>query len=295
MTDGTIRFRRRRFDNLFWSILIGGLLAALALHVWLHDLLAWFRAAVLPRTLATVLALSFDSAVLLVLLGFGLPKWIGYGVRKARAGQWKAAERGKWGFHSRDREGPWINYIDYPLVKAAPCADGRRFYGEWLIIHDGTIVVNPGMSTVDHTSKTVSYDYSVKRAYAWDGCTPKRFFFWIAIAGTPDWWHGARTIRTIDAPNRVVERSVVWQLAHHASLVHDALYQYLEHIPLSRQDVDRLFYEMLKESGMCRSVAKIYHLAVRWFGPGPDRTVPRIDNGHYRLLTPISAGGNADR
>jgi hypothetical protein len=39
MTDGTIRFRRRRIDNLFRCILMGGLLAATALHNWLHDLL----------------------------------------------------------------------------------------------------------------------------------------------------------------------------------------------------------------------------------------------------------------
>jgi hypothetical protein len=82
-------------------------------------------------------------------------------------------------------------------------------------------------------------------------------------------------------------------LAHNASLVHDALCQYLEYSPISKKDVDRFFCKKLKESGMCRPLAKIYHLAVRCFGPDPDRTVPPVDNGHYQLLTHQSVG-NAD-
>lgn len=292
MGEGQIRFRRRRFDRLFLFILFGGVLAAGALYVWLPDLFIWLREKALPQTVALVLSGSFAIVVIFVLFGFGLPKWIGYNIRKARAEQWKIAERNKWGFYSRDREGPWINYVDYPVVKKTPIVDGKKFYAEWLMICDGMIIVNPGESMVDHTARTVTFDHSVKRAYAWDGCTPKRFFWWFMVFGTPDFWHQERTIKTIDADGRIVDRAVVWQLAHHASLVHDALYQYLEHIPLGKKDVDRLFYEMLKESGLCRPFAKIYHLAVRWFGPGPDPGVARVDNSSYVQLLPPGPGGS---
>ena len=269
-----IRLRRRKLDRRFLVSLIAVLLAAAVLSAWLeHAVFSW----------------DAGIAAALVLLGFALPKWIGHGVRKARAEQWKTAEMIKWGFHSRDREGPWINYIDHPVVKRTPLVEGRRFFAEWLMICDGMIIVNPGVSTVDHEARTVTYDHSVRAAYAWDGCTPKCFFWWLMVIGTPDWWHGARTVQTVDPAGRIVNRTVIWQLAHHASLVHDALYQYLEHVPLSKKDVDALFYAMLKDSGMCRPVAKIYHLAVCMFGPCRDRTIPRIENGHYELLGPLPA------
>jgi hypothetical protein len=54
-------------------------------------------------------------------------------------------------------------------------------------------------------------------------------------------------------------------------------------IPVPRSTKD-------EDAGMCRAVAKVYHLAVRVFGPGPDRAVPPVDNGHYQLLTPLLAG-----
>jgi hypothetical protein len=48
----------------------------------------------------------------------------------------------------------------------------------------------------------------------------------------------------------------------HASLVHDALYQYLDNIPLSKNEVDQLFYQMLLEAGMPKIIAIGYHLFV---------------------------------
>jgi hypothetical protein len=52
----------------------------------------------------------------------------------------------------------------------------------------------------------------------------------------------------------------------HASLVHDALYQYLDNIPLSKIEVDHLFYQMLLEAVMPGLLAKIYHFSVHKLG-----------------------------
>jgi len=276
MDDRGVKLRRSRFDRT--AFLVSLLIAALLL----------VASRILPDRIS--LSLSLPGTLLALLLGFGLPRWFGYGIRQERAEKWKTDEQEKWGFHSRDREGPWINYVDYPVVRRTRVAEGKRFYSDWLIIRDGLVIVNPGVSMVRHDNRTVAYDFSCTRTYAWDGCTPKRFFYWIAVVGTPDWWHAARTIQTIDRSGRIVDREVVWQIAHHASLVHDALYQYLEHIPIAKKDVDRLFRDMLVEAGLHWSVAMIYHLAVRWFGPGPDPAVTRVENGHYRLIFPVTSG-----
>ncbi|MGH8499272.1 MAG: DUF1353 domain-containing protein, partial [Methylococcales bacterium] len=212
-------------------------------------------------------------------VGFGLPRWVGWCERRKRALDAKKWEETKWGFHSRDREGPWLNYIDFSLRTTTPIATDKYFYSDWLIIHDGKIVVNPGPTKGAPDLKgTVDYDFIVRRAYAWDGCTPKRWFFWLALFGTPDWDEKIEEVETFDTAFMPISKSVFWQRAHHASLVHDALYQYLDRIPIAKQDVDQLFHDMLLDSGFHPWVAKIYHLAVRFFGaedvnensPGPN-------------------------
>lgn len=203
--------------------------------------------------------------VIVLCLGFGIPKWWGRGERQERANRAKKLEKKDWGFHSRDRDGPWLNYIDFPLVRETEYARGKRFYSEWLIIRDGFIIVNPGPASPPKTKKTVDYDFSVKRAYAWDGCTPKKWFFWLALIGTPDWGQKIENIRTISDEFKLEDKEVFWQKAHHASLIHDALYQYLDSIPIAKKDVDRLFYEMLRESSVLWIVAKVYHFGVRRF------------------------------
>ena len=52
----------------------------------------------------------------------------------------------------------------------------------------------------------------------------------------------------------------------HASLIHDALYQYLDNIPLSKIEVNKLFYDMLIEAGMPRILARVYYFSVHKFG-----------------------------
>lgn len=246
-----IKIRQPLFDTSIWTLLIVGAVAGSFAYVISHS------------SLKTLL-----SALAILVLGVQLPRLVGRRTRISRSLDAKKKERAKWGFHSRDREGPWINYIDYPLVKESAYAAGKRFYSEWLIIEDGRIIVNPGPSKVDPASGSVSYDYSVRCTYAWDGCTPKRFFFWFAILGTPDWWQVVENVTTLDEKNNCVQKSVFWQQAHHASLVHDALYQYLDSIPIAKRDVDRQFFEMLLDSGMPRLLAGIYHFFVRHFGAG---------------------------
>lgn len=249
MKNKTIKLRRPFFDISFGAVTVFGVFIILLLYF------------VSPDLIPICLLLG-----VVVLLGLGLPRWQGKEERANRAIIAKEMEHDKWGFHSRDREGPWLNYVDYPLIRVSEYAEDKQFYSEWLIIHNGLIIVNPGFSTVTLRNNTVEYDFSVKRAYAWDGCTPKRWFFWLVLVGTPDGAQKSEVIRTIDDEPPCKKKEQFWQRAHHASLVHDALYQYLDSIPIAKKDVDNLFHEMLIESGFSGAMAKIYHLAVRYLG-----------------------------
>lgn len=209
---------------------------------------------------------------LFVYVGLWLPRFIGNKTRKNRAYKAKENERKKWGFYSRDREGPWINYIGYPLVKdirgseIIKNAKDKKFYSEWLIIHNGFITINPGNSNVNPINKTVEYNYEIRRTYAWDGCSPKIWFYWFILIGTPDLWNKLEDITFLNNKNEIDSKKIFWQKTHHASLVHDALYQYLGIQPISKRETDLLFYQMLRESGVSIITAKIYHLAVICFG-----------------------------
>jgi len=90
---------------------------------------------------------------------------------------------------------------------------------------------------------------TVMRGYSWNGCSPKFCVFDILI-GTPD---GVVHLRT-GRPK-----------AYFASLVHDALYQFLPlSAPLTRADADRVFLRLLAESNF--APRRLYWLAVRLFG-----------------------------
>ena len=94
----------------------------------------------------------------------------------------------------------------------------------------------------------------------------KRLFFWVALIGTPDWWHGEQNIQAIKEQGELVDKKVFWQLCMHASLIHNALYQYLDNIPLSKIEVDHLFCQMLLKAGMPELLAKVYHFSVHKLG-----------------------------
>lgn len=83
------------------------------------------------------------------------------------------------------------------------------------------------------------YSIIIHKKYAWDGCTPKRWFgiWW----GTPDF-----------------KKTII------ASLIHDALLQFssTKHFPLSRKEVDSIFKELLRKNNF--SLYHLYYLGVRF-------------------------------
>jgi hypothetical protein len=90
---------------------------------------------------------------------------------------------------------------------------------------------------------------TVTKGYAWNGCSPKILVFDL-LFGTPE---GAVHVRT-ERPK-----------TYYASLVHDALYQFLpEGLPMTRRQADAVFLALLREVEF--SPARIYWLAVRLLG-----------------------------
>ena len=109
----------------------------------------------------------------------------------------------------------------------------------------------------------------VMRGYAWNGCSPK-FCFFDLLLGTPDGVVDARTGRP---------------KTYYASLVHDALYQFVpDGLPASRRDADRCFLALLAESGF--RPRWIYYAAVRVFG-GLLRRVQRSTRGTSGTAVPL--------
>jgi hypothetical protein len=106
---------------------------------------------------------------------------------------------------------------------------GRRFFAEWLNVFQSGFIKIPAN-------------------YAWDGCSPK-FKVLQQIFGSPD---GAMNPNT-GKP-----------FTYEASLIHDALYQYKNEVPITRYEADRLFYDMLKEQGFIW--ARTYYVVVRLGG-----------------------------
>lgn len=90
---------------------------------------------------------------------------------------------------------------------------------------------------------------TVNKGYAWDGCSPKVCIFDVLL-GTPD---GA-----VDSRTRKPK-------TYYASLVHDALYQFLpDGVPLTRKQADGCFLRLMNETEF--APRRLYHLAVRIFG-----------------------------
>lgn len=92
-------------------------------------------------------------------------------------------------------------------------------------------------------------DLRVLAGYAWDGCTPKLIVLDLSF-GIPD-----------GIPNDYTRKPK----AYYASLVHDALYQFLDDgLPISRKCADRIFLELLERD--CFLWRKLYYIAVRLLG-----------------------------
>ena len=90
---------------------------------------------------------------------------------------------------------------------------------------------------------------TVPRGYSWNGCSPK-VCVWDLLIGTPDGVVHARTGRP---------------KTYFASMVHDALYQFLRaNSPLTRRQADRCFLQLMAASEF--SPRYVYWVAVRAFG-----------------------------
>ena len=90
---------------------------------------------------------------------------------------------------------------------------------------------------------------TVTRHYAWNGCSPKLCLFDI-VFGTPEGVVDSRTRRP---------------KTYHASLVHDALYQFVPAgIALTRAECDRCFLKLMQETGF--RPRYLYYLVVRLLG-----------------------------
>jgi hypothetical protein len=114
---------------------------------------------------------------------------------------------------------------------------------------------------------------TVTRGYSWNGCSPKVCVLDLLI-GTPD---GA------------VYEPTGKPKAYHASLVHDALYQFLDAgSPISRAQADGCFLRLMRESEFVLS--RPYWIAVRAFGGVVWRAKKAARNWRGEAL-PVSAIG----
>ncbi|HTS88761.1 MAG TPA: DUF1353 domain-containing protein [Gemmatimonadales bacterium] len=90
---------------------------------------------------------------------------------------------------------------------------------------------------------------TVPARYAWDGCSPK-VCLWDVLIGTPDGVIDSRTKRP---------------KTYYASLVHDALYQFLlDGLPFTRAQADRCFLRLMEETGF--GPRYVYWIVVRVLG-----------------------------
>jgi len=95
---------------------------------------------------------------------------------------------------------------------------------------------------------------TIKKGYTWDGCTPKFSFLDLLVIGIPDGILSDKTGK---------------RKAYYASLVHDALYQFLPDLPAdqkiyTRKMADDIFLQILTDAEF--APRKIYWWAVRIFG-----------------------------
>ena len=90
---------------------------------------------------------------------------------------------------------------------------------------------------------------TVTRGYAWNGCSPKFCLFDILL-GTPE---------------GVVHERSERPKTYYASLVHDALYQFVpDGLPVTRRHADAFFFNLLAESDF--APRGVYWVFVRVFG-----------------------------
>ena len=94
-------------------------------------------------------------------------------------------------------------------------------------------------------------DFLISAGYSWDGCSPK-------LAKIGNFWIGV--------PDGRINPETGKHQAYFATLIHDILYQFKhkDHMPFSRREMDKFFYQLLKESNF--RFTKLYFWAVRLLG-----------------------------
>lgn len=121
---------------------------------------------------------------------------------------------------------------------------------EWRSAHQ----VSEDMAFVDKTGRLrleIERDGRIRvlKGYAWDGCTPKICLLDIVL-GVPD---------------GVVDSDTKKPKTYYASLIHDALYQFLKDgVPYSRYQADLFFLNLMAETRF--RWRHVYFIAVRIFG-----------------------------
>ena len=92
---------------------------------------------------------------------------------------------------------------------------------------------------------------TISKGYAWNGCSPRIKLF--------DWGY-------IGTPNGTRQKETGQPKTYVASMIHDALYQFIDHpeMPYSRQHMDTLFLSLMGEAGF--SLRYPYYAAVRVLG-----------------------------
>ena len=143
-------------------------------------------------------------------------------------------------------------YLQHPLNQ--PLSFRDRDGREWLVLYpSGRAVIRAG--------------------YAWDRCTPKFSLFDIVL-GVPD-----------GIPNELTRKPK----AHHASLVHDADYQFLDlsEFPVSRRGADQAFLDLLDRDAFAPRY--LYWAVVRVFGGLSHRVTRRVRDYAGRCV-PLPVG-----
>lgn len=106
---------------------------------------------------------------------------------------------------------------------------GRKFKNDWIDIKENGVMI-------------------ISKGYAWNGCSPKYQAFDLMF-GTLDGAIDQRTFKPI---------------TYFASMLHDALYQFKNDVPISRKEADLLFLIELQEKKFMWS--NVYYFFVRAFG-----------------------------
>jgi hypothetical protein len=130
----------------------------------------------------------------------------------------------------------WLYRLDHSYSWESPYPQERDWAFQDKKGHTRLLITTEGVITVT-------------RGYAWDGCTPKLCVFDLLV-GTPDGAVHAKTGRP---------------KTYYASLIHDALYQFLpDGLPMTRAQADRCFLILMRESDFMLS--GLYYWAVRLGG-----------------------------